>query len=169
MFPWDHVDFQKDHVKFNDPHKETILPVLKLKGSLPILNEIRTEFFERLFNKKVVKLYFRDNAFDLSISSDWQKLCDLIEPAVQFAHFQVDAAAGKKKVLKFSLLSNENIMQVWHIHFSKSQFLQHLATRHHDEFRIIPVLEYQNKVREESFIFRVLKQAELLADYWVRV
>src|ERR1700751_3269788 len=78
-FFWDAVEFDKDMIRLKLP--KIILKPIELKGSLPILNEIKKEYFERLL-RGPFKFYFFQKSFQKEISSDWKKIAELIEPAL---------------------------------------------------------------------------------------
>jgi hypothetical protein len=151
-FIWDMVEFDKDILRLKLP--KIILKPIELKGSLPILNEIKKEYFERLI-RRPFKFYFFQNSFQKEISRDWKKIVELIEPALEFIEFKIGTTSKKKKIGKFKKLSAKQVFDIYEPKFSKNEYLKLLATKQSPDYAVIPILENRNYQNEESFIFRL--------------
>ena len=151
FFPWENVEFTKNAVKLTFSDRK-IFKRAELKGSVPILNELKKEFFERLISR-ALKMYFKDNEFVFEWSSEWKTLTELIEPAIEYYHFHIERVP-KTRIGKFAQLNPSQLISLWDHRFEKAKHLKFLAQQHDPAFKIIPVIEYQNGQHEESFIFR---------------
>jgi hypothetical protein len=162
-FPWEKIYFYKDRVQLTFT-KIKMFKTIPLKGSLEILNEIKGEYFEKL-HPKPVKMFYYDNAFDMRLSTDWQRVAELIEPAIEFMQFRIHREP-RPRFGKFEQLSPEQLSLLWNDQLSRSAFLKLLAKRQSASYRIIPVIEYQNNAREESFIFRLRTLSGRILIVW---
>ncbi len=162
-FVWDMVEFEKDRLRLK--HPKIILKPLPLKGSLDILNNIKKEYFDRLFHRPF-KLYYLNGIFQQSLSTDWEKIIGLIEPALEYVQFKFPTSAAKHKIGRFVNLSPKQIFDLYEPKFSKNIYLKHLATKQHTSFSIIPILEFHNNQKEESFIFRLKTNRNRILIVW---
>ena len=162
-FFWEDVDFDKDFVRLKNI--KTILPHLPLKGSLPILNEIKNEYFKRL-HPKPFKLYYLKNVFQSGFSSDWSKIILLIEPALEYAEFKFKTSKQQRKIGRFKKISASQVFSIYEPAFLKNKYLQLLASKQDQEFSIIPILEFHNNQHEESFIFRFRTNTKRVLIAW---
>jgi hypothetical protein len=162
-FPWEKIYFFKDRAQLTFT-KMKMFKTIPLKGSLEILNDIKDEYFRKL-HPKPVKMFYYDNAFDMRLSIDWQRVCELIEPAIEFMQFRIHREP-KPRFGKFEQLSPEHLSLLWSEKISRSVFLKYLASRQSSAYKIIPVIEYQNGMREESFIFRLRTLSGRILIVW---
>lgn len=164
-FVWDDVEFDKNILRIKTTRHKKIFKPLPLKGSLSILNDIKKEYFDRLYHKPF-KLYFLNNEFQPDLSKDWQRITRLIEAGIEYAEFRINRVEGKHKFGHFKKLQPQQIIELFKERFSKTVYLKYLAARQSELYKIIPILEYQNKQWEESFIFRLKTGSERILIVW---
>ena len=165
FFVWEDIEFGKDLFKIKPNNRNNIIfKPIQLKGSLAILNEIKNEYFDRLYHKPF-KLYYYQNEFQAWLG-DWGKITRLIEAAIEYSDFKLNRIEGKHKVGKFKNLEPKEIINLFNTQISKSQYLKYLAAKQDETYRVIPILEYQNSQWEESFVFRLRTLSDRILIVW---
>jgi hypothetical protein len=89
-----------------------------------------------------------------------------IEAAIEYVEFRIRKTNEKRKFGKFEKLTNDQIKELFSSKFEKSNYLKYLAEIHSKEYRLIPIIEYQNKQLEESFIFRLQTLSKRILIAW---
>lgn len=166
---WDDIIFEKNKIKFDIKRLKAILTPVNSPGILECLNLIKDEYFQRLYGKKFYKLGFYNSEILIEKSPDWKLITDTIEFAKEFYEYKYVNFKFKGKTKLFSHLSNPEIIKLFDSSFSKNDYLKFLATRHSNEYKIIPVMEYSNHHIEESFLFRLLTKKQTTLIIWENV
>ena len=163
---WDDIYFQKNKICFTANRLKKKLNPVHCKGVLDSLNQIKQEYFNRLFSDKSYKLTFLKGDLLLDHSPAWNKILETIEFAKEFYEFKY-LMFTKRRIKHFNHLTNEEIINLFSDSFSKSQYLKYLALKQDREFRIIP--EFLNNRFEESFLFRVYTKNKSILIVWENV
>lgn len=153
---WDDIFFEKDKVRFSHNRIEQMLHSIEVKGVFEELNLIKGEYFIRIYGKKLYKLTFLRNKLVLDLSPDWKKIIETIEVAIEYFHFKNSKRNGFGPKIRSNLA-----VALYKEDFDKNTYLKYLASIHTSEFRLILIIEMYNNKREESFIFRVIKNNQI--------
>lgn len=166
---WDDIIFSKDHIKFDSTRLKTILKPIKIQGVFDSLNLIKKEYFQRLYPKKIFKLYFFEGDIVLEKSPGWKEIMTTIEFAKEFYEYKFLKIFNQGKYKIFKELSNTEINLLFEKEFSKSEYLKFLASLQNAQFKIVPVMEFINNHTEESFLFRILTKKNNILIIWENV
>lgn len=161
---WDDISFEKNKVKFSPNRINSILQSVELKGVFQELNNIKEEYFKRLFYNEVYKLNFYKSRLLISESPDWQRILKKIEVGKQFFEFK----SNKTYKLSSGLSVNEALT----IHksiFAKSTYLKYLASIQDKDFKLIPIIETVSDSDENSFLFRIQSKSNKILILWENV
>ncbi len=166
---WDYISFDDNSIKINPQGIKAIVKPIYHKGIIKSLNTIKSEYFLRLYSKKIYKLSFFKGEFDSAKSPDWNKIIETIEFAKEYYLFKYSDFKNSGRTKIFNNLSNDEIILLFENLFARSSYLKYLASLQSKEFPIIPVLEYSNKNTEESFIFRFISKSGKIIIIWENV
>lgn len=158
---WDDILFDKDKIRFSPNRLDAILPSIEFKGVFEELNNLKQEYFKRLYDKDVYKLTFDRNSLQINKSPDWKRISDTIEVGKQYFQFKtnVKSSFGPR-------LTTQSIITLYKSDFERNQYLKFLASIHDGAFKLIPIIESINGQKEESFIFRVKSNKNNILVMW---
>lgn len=161
---WDDILFDKDKIRFSPNRLDAILPSIGFKGVFEELNNLKQEYFKRLYDKDVYKLTFNRNSLQIDKSPDWKRISDTIEIGKQYFQFKtnVKSSFGPR-------LSTQSIVKLYKLDFERNQYLKFLASVHDGAFKLIPIIESINAQKEESFIFRVKSNKNNILIVWENI
>ncbi len=167
---WDDIIFKKDHIEFDLKRIKTILHPVKVKGIIESLNLLKDDYFKRLYSKKLFKLSFLHGELDQNKDSSpgWTKLLDAIELVKE--HYEIKISKRKTGVVRYlPNLNRIELLEMYDVLLSRTDYLKHLAKIISPEFKIIPVLEYSNGKVEDSFLFRLRNKNGNILLIWENV
>lgn len=158
---WDDIFFEENRIKFSPNRINAILHSVEFRGTIPELNEIKQEYFKRLFDKEVYKLKFYKSNLLISASPDWDRIKNKIEIGKQYFEFKTT------KTTKIGpSLSIDHALKLFGSSFKKSHYLKFLASIQEKEFKLIPIMEFIGNLRENSFIFRIRSRNNNIIFIW---
>lgn len=160
---WDDITFERDLVRFLPTRLNEFLFPVEVKGVFPELNIIKDEYFNRLWGKKIYKLKFFKNVLLIEDSPDWQSILESIELVKDLYQFRTT-----RKNTFGPHLSIESTSSFFNV-FSNNDYLKYLATKQNISFKVIPIYEVRNNIKEESFIFRMITKKDNILILWENV
>lgn len=163
---WDYIIFSKNEIRFDLKRINCIVKPIFLEGVFEGLNLIKQEYFNRLYSKKIYKLSFYKGDIVLEKSPGWKQLINTIEFSKEFYEFKHLTLTYKSRISRFLHLTNQEIIMLFDSSFSKSFYLKYLASKLNLEFRIIPIMEFINNHKEESFLFRINTKKNAVLIIW---
>jgi hypothetical protein len=143
---WDDIEFDKDQVLIKPNNFERIFPSIRLKGSLPILNKIKLEYFERLYPKSILKFYFIDGVCNPLKSNGYSTICTLIDAATEFIEFRYYKSRSKNRIGSFYRHSPTQVRDLFAESLRRNPYFKFLAQTHYASYKIIPIEEISKRI-----------------------
>lgn len=161
---WEDILFEKDKIRFSSLRIKDFLNSIDLKGVFPEINSIRKEYFQRLFDNEMYKLFFFEGKLIKEISPQWLLLVEKIEIGLQYFDFKFSKTNSFGPELSIS-----DALILFDINLEKSHYLQYLATIQDEKYKLIPIKETTNTTTENSFIFRLRTRTDRTLLLWENV
>lgn len=159
---WDDVYFEKNKI-YITANKGIIQPIA-VQGSLSILNEIKVEYFRRVFKHEVFKLIVKNGQIRKDLSKDLAKIEEHISERIKEIQTVKNWQKIKHEPVFNGLVDKEEIIKFINTKSVKNSFLKYPATLLNQNDNVRALLEINNGIEEEAllFIFRREKYGLLL-------
>jgi hypothetical protein len=145
---WKEMSFGQDCICFSSD-LEGVLNPAKFSGVFKDFNQIKTEYFLRLFGHKFYKLTFVKGRLDLDQSPHWERITNCLQRGLEFFDYKFSdrtvIAAGFTKQESENLFFGSD---------TKNVYLKYLALNQSESYRIIPIKEVSQH-HENCFLFRM--------------
>lgn len=159
---WDDVYFERNKI-YITANKGIIQPIA-VQGSLSILNEIKVEYFRRVFKHEVFKLIVKNGQIRKDLSKDLAKIEEHISERIKEIQTVKNWQKIKHDPIFSGLMDKEEIIKFINTQSVKNSFLKYPATLLNQNDNVKALLEINNGIEEEAllFIFRREKYGLLL-------
>jgi hypothetical protein len=151
---WEDLEFDRDLIRFKMSRVQKHISPIVYHGITKSLNTITKEYFERLFGKIAFHFSIIDGEIDQRNSRGFVKLLDTIEFIKHNPEGNFQQHEGEIKKYFRRELSKTDFRKSYVSLISKNIFIKYLAHKLSSNFRIIPIVESNNKFEEDAFIFR---------------
>lgn len=168
---WDNIEFLNNTIKIKHKDHFGIKPI-KVSDSRESLNLIKVEYFKRVYNANIYKLYLKNNEVVESVSSDLKKIKAVIE-------IKLEEDQKKTKKNQTSNLLNERVFPknadsyqiidtIKSLPEIRFKFIKTAAKFLNENDRVIALDENNNSNIEEALVF-IYKRSNLNFILWENV
>ncbi len=168
---WDDIVFEKDIIKIKSERIKDFIRPIPFKGSIEELNNIKDEYFGRLFGNVLYKITckyfedFRSLLFDKELSQKfWNDLEESIEEGKKYYEFKIT-----NKTSIGPNVSLRNGVLIYNFSNNRTPYLKILADLHFGDFSLIPIKELVGNALEDSFLFRIITKRKNILIVWENV
>lgn len=148
---WDDIYFERNKICIS-ANKGFVHPI-QIEGSLSILNEIKVEYFRRVFRNDVFKLIVKNGYVRKDLSKDLIKIEDQISNHIN----QVQKGTSWKAINHESIFKGrcekKEILEYINTQFLKNGFLKYPATLLSPQDNVFALVEFNNSIEEEALLF----------------
>lgn len=148
---WDHIEFEKGYIKISP--KLGIVRPIKIDGSLKILNNIKIEYFKRVYGDEVYKLVFKNGILQNEFSPGIDKIQKLIQEEGTVAT-SLPKLLSKSSHYIFSHSYDKKIIQnLINKSLSHNLYLKKCAALMNETDDVKAFIERNNDINEEALLF----------------
>ena len=149
---WDDIKFDNKKIRIN-PNKGYVRPI-NIEGSLKILNQIKPEYFKRVYKNDVYKLVVRKNSGIVIeyISTDIEKVKSIINQRVNEIKTGVQFKKPIRRIFQNGI-SKDRIISILKSDISINSFIKFPATLLTKNDNVNALLELNNGNYEECLLF----------------
>lgn len=158
---WEDISFGNDCIKFNISRTKTIIRPLPYQGVNESLNQIKSEYFKRIYSKDHFKLWIYRNEVLLNKSKDLKKIFE-----------QIEIFKGKRAVHGNNTINNRNKTtdhSSLEILVNKNQYTKFLGSLQDTSFKMKPIWEFISNQFEEALLFRFKTKTEKILLVWENI
>lgn len=148
---WDDIHFEKNKICIS-PNKGFVHPI-PLNGSLPILNEIKVDYFRRVYKNDVFKLIIKNGYVRQDLSKDLIKIEEQIFDYTKETQAVKNIQTQKHESIFRTTSEKNEILEYINTQSLKNGFLRYPATLLNQNDNVIALLENNNGIEEESLLF----------------
>ena len=163
---WDDVYFERNKI-YITANKGVIQPIA-VQGSLSILNEIKVEYFRRVFKHEVFKLIVKNGQIRKDLSKDFAKIEEHISERIKEIQTAKDWQTIKHEPIFNGLEDKEEIIKFINTKSVKNSFLKYPATLLNQNDNVRALIEINNGIEEEALLF-IFKREEYGLLLWENI
>lgn len=163
---WDDIYFERNKI-FVTANKGIVQPI-PLKGTLSILNEIKVEYFRRVFKSDVFKLILKNGQIRQDLTKDLFKIEEHINEHFKEIHTVKNWHSVSRESIFRDSESKEEILKYINNHTLKNSFLKYPATLLLENDSVRALLEVNNGIEEEVILF-IFKKDEYGFLLWENI
>lgn len=152
---WDDIFFMNNKIKISKIDLAIKNNILSFPNSIEALNQIKESYFKAKFNGKF-NFHYKDGYLDVNKSSGYQQLIELIDaqkPNLTLHNIVSDS--DEFEFVDTKGLENSQIMKLDCFGRYNNKYLVYLSKVHNAQKKIIPIIEYNNGIKEYSIIFQI--------------
>jgi hypothetical protein len=168
---WDDIIFDKNELRLKPDsiRVNSVLKPIPFKGSIPELNNIKQEYFERKFHR-LIKLKYRNGNFLTNDNPIWKELSKLIEEGKTYYETSLVTKRSPKK--RFQVKTYDSFDQ-FISDFEKEpkiNYYKFLAVKQSmNEVNIITIKEFIGGNVETSILFQLHTKKDKILLIWENV
>lgn len=158
-FTWDNILFQKNSIQINPFHGFTPKPI-KVEGSLSILNQIKIDYFQRLYGKEIYRLVYKGKKVVPELSPDLFKIKEIIRDRYKKRETKIN---NTNNLSKSSLRgkSKTQIIKMINTGMIDNEYLKYPAKVLQLNDEVVALQEINNEKIEESLAFVFFRGAKV--------
>ena len=165
------ITFAKDEIllKSDSIRVNSVLKPVPLKGSIPELNNIKKEYFDKR-HRKMIKLTFRNGNFLMKDNPTWVKLSTLVEDARRFYESSKIGSRNPKEGHRIKTYKTAADFILEFASDPKIRYYKFLANRQAmDRESIITIEEFIGESIETSILFQLHTVKDNILLIWENV
>jgi hypothetical protein len=148
---WDDIKFETNKILIS-PNKAFVQPII-IDGSLKILNEIKAEYFQRVYKNEIYKLFIKDGIVREDLSRDLEKIRTLINDRINEIEVKVKFNGITSKEKLEENMTKDQILKYLKKNKIKNEYLKYPASIMRADDRVRALIEINNEAEEECLLF----------------